>query len=180
MIKISVTMKAALCSKTHGDYITSGEVGKEVEFDFSDDWIGYAKTAVFEGSGVVKDRLLTSDRCVIPAECIVIPGSVLRCGIYGVRGDLVTPTIYCEMGKIKRGAKPSGDPAEDPTPELWQQALDAANQAMMMKGIPPGGKKGQFLCKQSDEDHDVAWSDLVIPEQYGLVTYDQDKTITIT
>lgn len=129
MIKISVTMKAALCSKTHGEYITSGEVGKEVEFDFSDDWIGYAKTAVFEGSGVVKDRLLTSDRCVIPAECIVIPGSVLRCGIYGVRGDLVTPTIYCEMGKIKRGAKPSGNPAKDPTPELWQQALDAANQA---------------------------------------------------
>ena len=47
-------------------------------------------------------------------------------------------------------------------------------------GIPSGGKAGQYLCKQSDKDYDVVWCDLVIPEQYGLVTYDQDKTITIT
>ena len=47
-------------------------------------------------------------------------------------------------------------------------------------GIPAGGKAGQYLCKKSDDDYDVEWTDLVIPEQYGLVTYDQDKTITIT
>ena len=47
-------------------------------------------------------------------------------------------------------------------------------------GIPSGGKAGQYLCKKSDADYDVVWCDLVIPEQYGLVTYDQDKTITIT
>lgn len=47
-------------------------------------------------------------------------------------------------------------------------------------GIPAGGKAGQFLCKQSDEDYDVAWADFEIPKEYGLVTYDQDKTITIT
>jgi hypothetical protein len=49
-----------------------------------------------------------------------------------------------------------------------------------INGIPAGGKAGQFLCKQSDEDFDVAWRDFEIPEQYGLVTYDQDKRITIT
>lgn len=121
MIKVSVTMKSALCSKTYGEYITSGEVGKEVEFDFSDDWSGYSKTAVFEGSGVAKDRLLTGDSCTIPPECIVVPGSVLKCGIYGVRGDLVTPTIYCEIGKITRGADPSGDESTDPSPPVWAQ-----------------------------------------------------------
>lgn len=47
-------------------------------------------------------------------------------------------------------------------------------------GIPAGGTKGQYLRKVSDEDYDVAWSDLEIPEQYGLVTYNQDKTLTIT
>lgn len=47
-------------------------------------------------------------------------------------------------------------------------------------GIPAGGKAGQFLCKQSDEDYDVTWADFEIPKEYGLVTYDQDKTITIT
>lgn len=50
----------------------------------------------------------------------------------------------------------------------------------VVNGIPVGGKTGQYLRKQSDDDYDVAWSDLVIPEQYGLVSYDQDKTITIT
>lgn len=47
-------------------------------------------------------------------------------------------------------------------------------------GIPTGGKAGQILCKKSDADYDVEWADFEIPEQYGLVTYDQDKTITIT
>ena len=47
-------------------------------------------------------------------------------------------------------------------------------------GIPPGGKTGQYLRKKSDADLDVEWADLEIPEQYGLITYDQDKTITIT
>ena len=49
-----------------------------------------------------------------------------------------------------------------------------------VNGIPTGGKAGQYLRKQSDADYDVVWADFVIPEQYGLVTYDQDKTITIT
>lgn len=47
-------------------------------------------------------------------------------------------------------------------------------------GVPAGGKAGQYLRKKSDADLDVEWADLVIPEQYGLVTYDQTKTITIT
>lgn len=44
----------------------------------------------------------------------------------------------------------------------------------------PGGKTGQYLRKVSDEDGDVEWADLEIPKEYGLITYDQDKTITIT
>lgn len=47
-------------------------------------------------------------------------------------------------------------------------------------GIPPGGKAGQYLRKKSDDDRDVEWADIEIPEQYGLITYDQTKTITIT
>ncbi len=47
-------------------------------------------------------------------------------------------------------------------------------------GVPAGGKKGQVLCKMSDADGDVGWADPEIPEEYGLITYDQDRTITIT
>lgn len=49
-----------------------------------------------------------------------------------------------------------------------------------INGIPAGGKAGQILKKASDKDFDVEWGDFEIPEQYGLITYDQDKTITIT
>lgn len=47
-------------------------------------------------------------------------------------------------------------------------------------GIPTGGKAGQYLRKKSDKDGDIEWADIEIPEQYGLITYDQDKAITIT
>lgn len=46
--------------------------------------------------------------------------------------------------------------------------------------VPSGGKAGQYLRKVSDADGDVEWADLEIPQEYGLITYDQDKTITIT
>lgn len=50
----------------------------------------------------------------------------------------------------------------------------------VINGIPPGGKQGQLLYKKSDEDYDAEWCDLKIPEQYGLVSYNQDKAIIIT
>lgn len=49
-----------------------------------------------------------------------------------------------------------------------------------INGVPSGGKAGQYLRKKSDNNYDLEWADIEIPEQYGLVTYDQDKTITIT
>lgn len=65
------------------------------------------------------------------------------------------------------------------TDEQLATAVSAYLSKNPVNGIPLGGKAGQFLCKQSDADGDVAWCDFKIPEQYGLVTYDQDKTITI-
>ena len=47
-------------------------------------------------------------------------------------------------------------------------------------GVPSGGKAGQYLRKKSDADRDVEWADLEIPKEYGLISYDQDRTITIT
>ena len=64
-----------------------------------------------------------------------------------------------------------------------EEQLAKAVEAYLSKnpvGVPTGGKAGQYLRKKSDANQDVEWADLEIPEQYGLVTYDQDKTITIT
>lgn len=76
----------------------------------------------------------------------------------------------------------------DPTLTKEGQAADAKVVGDELKllssavtsGIPAGGKAGQYLRKKSDADYDVEWADFEIPTEYGLITYNQDKTITIT
>ena len=69
---------------------------------------------------------------------------------------------------------------------LEEKPVEAFSEAVVIetggtgRGIPAGGKAGQVLCKVSDKDFDVEWSDIKIPEQYGLITYNQNKTITVT
>lgn len=64
-----------------------------------------------------------------------------------------------------------------------EEQLAIAVEAYLSKnpiGVPSGGKAGQYLRKKSDTDRDVEWADFEIPQEYGLITYDQDKTISIT
>jgi hypothetical protein len=64
-----------------------------------------------------------------------------------------------------------------------EEQLAKAVEAYLSKnpvGVPNGGKAGQYLRKKSDTDRDVEWADFEIPQEYGLITYDQDRTITIT
>lgn len=70
MIQIIVQAQKASCRKSSGEKITTGMVGKKVSFDFSAEWDGLVKTAVFEGSGVTKDVTLSGDTAVIPHECL--------------------------------------------------------------------------------------------------------------
>lgn len=64
-----------------------------------------------------------------------------------------------------------------------EEQLAKAVEAYLSKnpvGVPSGGKAGQYLRKKSDTDRDVEWADFEIPQEYGLISYDQDRTITIT
>ena len=126
MIQIIVQAQKASCRKSSGERITTGMVGKQVSFDFSAEWDGLVKTAVFEGSGVKKDVTLSGDTAVIPHECLTVPGGMLRVGVYGTDGTIQTPTVYTDIGQIEQGADPSGDTSADPTLPIWAQL-----QAMM-------------------------------------------------
>ena len=126
MIQIIVQAQKASCRKSSGERITTGMVGKKVTFDFSAEWDGLVKTAVFEGSGVKKDVTLSGDTAVIPHECLTAPGGMLRVGVFGTDGTIQTPTVYTDIGQIEQGADPSGDTSADPTLPIWAQL-----QAMM-------------------------------------------------
>ena len=126
MIQIIVQAQKASCRKSSGERITTGMIGKTVSFDFSAEWDGLVKTAVFEGSGVKKDVTLSGDSAVIPHECLTVPGGMLRVGVFGTDGTTQTPTVYTDIGQIEQGADPSGDTSADPTLPIWAQL-----QAMM-------------------------------------------------
>lgn len=59
-------------------------------------------------------------------------------------------------------------------------AVEAYLKKNIVGGLPPGGTAGQILTKKSEADGDVEWADLTIPKEYGLVTYNQNKTIIVS
>lgn len=121
MIKINVSRTCA--ETTQRERLTSGMQGVEVSFFFSADWDGLVKTAVFEGSGQSVDVLLTGASCEMPPEVLKKYGGMLRVGVYGVsaNGTTVIPTVYADLGIIRRGADPQKDPTTNSSLPVWAQ-----------------------------------------------------------
>ena len=121
MVAINVSRVCADAVKR--EKLTSGMQGTEVSFFFSADWDGLVKTAVFEGSGQSVDVLLTGASCEIPPAALKKYGGMLRVGVYGVSADGTTiiPTVYADLGIIRRGADPQKDPTTNSSLPVWAQ-----------------------------------------------------------
>ena len=116
--------------------VTSGSANVyPVRFEFSADWDGMKRTAVFRAGEESRSVLLDgSGECSIPWEMLEDPGVRLYAGVYGTRdGDVVLPTVWTDLGMILTGAAP-GEDARMPTPELWQQELDRKQD--VLRGLP--------------------------------------------
>ena len=108
------------------EFYTSGMVGAKIAFQFSEEWNGLTKTAVFRTDHLQKDVLNVTNVCTIPHECLEKAGERLVVGVYGTNGnDIVIPTIYVSLGRIKQGADPSGDVSADPSLPVWAQVQEA-------------------------------------------------------
>ena len=109
--------------------ITSGTVGATVAFEFDETWDGWTRGYMFRvGFKVVEDVQKTG---VIPAELIKKPGVRLEAGVFGTKGDLQLPTIWADLGVVRTGVNPSGDPSTNPQLPVWaqlQQGVEAADQ----------------------------------------------------
>lgn len=118
------------------ELITSGSVNVyTVRFEFSDDWDGLEKTAVFQAGRVKKTACLPDETCVIPPEPLAVPGHYLMVGVCGRQGDtLVLPTRWENLGMIMEGAvsladMPPGQPPEGGSADHRQLShRDAAEQ----------------------------------------------------
>ena len=160
MIKVYISGNRA--DVTEREPLTSGTVGKVINFAFTEDWRLLIKYAVFEGSGRRIALTNIGDSCIIPHEVLAKHGGALRVGVYGrtADGSAATPTVYAQLGTIQRGADPNADPSTKPTLPVWAQiqaqigdmaALEteakdslvaAINEAAKSGGNGSGGKDG--------------------------------------
>lgn len=117
--------------------MTSGSVNVySVRFEFSDDWIGLSRTAIFRAGAESRAVLLGEDNeTVIPWEVLQKPSLELFCGVYGIEGGhTVLPTVWTSLGVILEGAS-LGESARPPTPELWEQRLEAKGDGLSYDGL---------------------------------------------
>lgn len=116
--------------------ITSGSVNVyQVRFEFSEDWNGLKKTAVFRSGLVSRSVRLNDDgETIIPWEVLASPGIYLHAGVYGEKNDnVVLPTVWVVLGMVLTGASP-GESSKPPTPELWEQALSRKGDNLELSG----------------------------------------------
>jgi hypothetical protein len=63
---------------------------------------------------------------------------------------------------------------EAPEPSVYDEIMEMFNKALMgAGGLPKGGKAGQILTKDSDEDYDYSWQDNAGGSGGGIITVDQ-------
>lgn len=177
MIKVHISGNRA--DVIEREPLTSGTVGKVINFAFAEDWRLLIKYAVFEGS--CRRIALTNigDSCIIPHEVLAKHGGALRVGVYGrtADGSAATPTVYAQLGIIQRGADPNADPSTKPTLPVWAQLqaqigdlsnlttedktslVAAINEAAKSGGGGSGGKDGKdgtgiasITYKDKDDD----------------------------
>ena len=124
--------------------LTSGSVNvNAVKFEFSPDWEGLERTAVFRAADgePVSVLLAAGDQCGIPWEVLSSHGQRISAGVCGTRGaELVLPTVWADLGAVQEGACP-GEPSSPPTPELWEQALEKKGDAL---GYTEAGELGLY------------------------------------
>ena len=121
-IQVGGTCACAYEKKT----IRAGMVGVTVSFAFDEYWVGLNKIAVYRCGGVVRDEYLEGDTGTIPAEVLTKSGFDLEIGVYGTDAEkqIAIPTCWANLGVVRPGADPSGDPAADPELPFWAKVQE--------------------------------------------------------
>lgn len=122
--------------------VTSGSVNVyTVRFEFSPDWQGLTRKAVFRAGRESRTVLLDeSGACAIPWEVLASPGLPLMVGVFGTGETAALPTIWANLGFILDGVT-LGEDAHPPTPELWEWELAGKGDAL---GYTEDGELGLY------------------------------------
>lgn len=122
--------------------VTSGSVNiYGARFEFSEDWTGLDRVAVFQ-AGCTSEKVLLGpeNTCQVPWYVLMEPGYRLKVGVYGKRGNsVVLPTIWADLGMILEGVPTIEYPP--PLPDLWDQKLARKGDAL---GYTEEGELGLY------------------------------------
>lgn len=126
------------------EIVTSGSVNAyAARFEFSTDWRGLTRKAVFRGSGKTLAVLLDdSGECVIPWEVVTSHGQPLTAGVFGTRDETALPTVWANLGTILEGVPGDSPGSKPPTPDVWEQELDRKGDTLAYDGLNLSLKSG--------------------------------------
>lgn len=98
------------------------ESGFVVEFDFDDEWSGFAyKTARFYANGTVYDKMFKGNRCPMP---VILDTRHIEVGVFAGNLKTTTPAYLPAKKSILCGG---GIPA-DPSPDVYGQIMEEMNK----------------------------------------------------
>ena len=124
--------------------VTSGCVNVyTARFEFSDDWRGLTRKAVFKAGKESRTVLLDeSGECAVPWEVLASPGQQLMAGVFGTADETALPTEWALLGLIMHGVPGDGEGSRPPTPDIWQQELDRKGDTLAYDGLNLSLKSG--------------------------------------
>lgn len=134
----------------HSEPVTSGSGDAyRVRFEFSADWAGLKRMAVFKaGDTSVSILLDRSGACRLPWKVLTQPGVQLRAGVYGTRGgSVVLPTVWAGLGTIQEGV--TGGEAAPPT-DQWELELERKQNKLTGRPGQVVGFDGEGLAQAQD------------------------------
>lgn len=94
-------------------------------FQFSADWKGLNKHAVFKAGQTSIEIILGSDNtCNIPWEVLIKPKLEVMVGVYGTQGEsVILNTVWRSLGKVEAGPHTKNESGQEPTPDELDQVL---------------------------------------------------------
>ena len=127
--------------------IPSGNVEThEFVFDFSDEWDGLKKMAVFTRDGVSKEYTIDGATRTVPGDVLIEPGT-LSVGVYGyiVDGETLVKRLSTNVinAAVIKGAYASAVPGEDVPPSAYEQLSSKVDGHIANQDNPHGVTAGQ-------------------------------------
>lgn len=143
--------------------LTAGMAGAPIAFEFSPEWDGLTKIAVFSSDGSKDVILGESGETTVPHEILTTPGMDVTVAVFAQREDGTTwpsPSLVCRIGRVKFGADPSGDESYPPTPTVGEQAIALVGQAREdAKAAKDAAQAAEEAAGQSQADAESAAND---------------------